>query len=133
MLVFSHFLLPMGVLLKHRNPRTKILPFSLLESCKYDEFCFLFNVAKKQRCDTNSILSAISQNYYWSKGQLISHKHAVSNSKNIKFDEGVGINEKKSTIHNQRKHNLASIKLHYSCRQKEDRNIELSQYSMHYQ
>ena len=60
----------------------------------------------------NSILSAISQNYHWSKGQLISYKHAVSTSKNIKFNDRVGINQKESTIHNQRKHNLASIKLH---------------------
>ena len=40
-----------GVLLEYRNPKTNILPFSLLQSCKYDDFCYLFNVAKKQRCD----------------------------------------------------------------------------------
>ena len=37
----------MGVLLEYRNPKTNILPLSLLESCKYDEFRSLFNVAKK--------------------------------------------------------------------------------------
>ena len=44
----------MGVLLEYRNPTTNILPFSLLESCKYDEFRSLFNEAKKQRCDTKN-------------------------------------------------------------------------------
>ena len=42
----------MGVLLEYRNSKTNILPFSPLQSCKYDEFCSLFNVAKEQRCDT---------------------------------------------------------------------------------
>ena len=36
----------MDVLLEYRNPKTNILPFSLLESCRYDEFRSLFNVAK---------------------------------------------------------------------------------------
>ena len=42
----------MGVLLENRNPKTNILPFSLPQSCKYNDFGSLFNVAKKQRCDT---------------------------------------------------------------------------------
>ena len=42
----------MAVLLEYKNPKTNYLPFSLQQSCKYDEFCSLFNVAKKQRCDT---------------------------------------------------------------------------------
>ena len=44
----------MGVLLEYRNPKTNILPSSFLESCKYDEFRSLLNVAKKQRCDTKN-------------------------------------------------------------------------------
>ena len=48
---FFFFFCTMGVLLEYRNPKTNILPFSLLQSCKYDEFCSLFNAAKKQRCD----------------------------------------------------------------------------------
>ena len=31
-----------------------LLPFSLLESCKYDDFPSLFNEAKKQKCDTKN-------------------------------------------------------------------------------
>ena len=46
----------MGVRLKYRNSKTNILPFSLLQSCKYDDFCSLFNVWKKQRCDTSRVL-----------------------------------------------------------------------------
>ena len=49
---FCTFCWTMGVLLEYRKPKTNILPFSLLESCKYDEFCSLFNATKKQRCDT---------------------------------------------------------------------------------
>ena len=50
---FSHFFCwTMGILLEYRNLKTNILPLSLLQSCKYDDFCSLFNVAKKQRCDT---------------------------------------------------------------------------------
>ena len=51
---FRIFCWTMGVLLEYRNPKTNILPFSLLESCKYDEFHSLFNVAKKHRCDTKN-------------------------------------------------------------------------------
>ena len=39
------------------TPKTKILPFSLLENCKYDEFRSSFNVAKKLRCDTRMVFS----------------------------------------------------------------------------
>ena len=46
----------MGVLLEYRNPKAISLPFSLLESYKYDEFCSLFNVEKKQRCNTKSMV-----------------------------------------------------------------------------
>ena len=45
------FFWTMGVLLEYRNPKTNVLPFSLLQSCKYDEFCSVFSVAKKQRYD----------------------------------------------------------------------------------
>ena len=44
----------MGVILEYRNPKINILPFSLLESSKYDEFRSLFNEAKKQKCDTKN-------------------------------------------------------------------------------
>ena len=40
----------MGVLLQYRNPKINILPLSLLQSCKYDDF--FCSVGKKQRCDT---------------------------------------------------------------------------------
>ena len=43
---FAFFCWTMGVLLEYRNPKTNILPFSLLESCKYDEFRFLFKKKK---------------------------------------------------------------------------------------
>ena len=49
---FFFFCWTMVVLLEYRNPKTNILPLSLLQSCKYDDFCSLFNVAKKMRCDT---------------------------------------------------------------------------------
>ena len=37
---------------KCRNEITNATSNSLLHSCKYDDFCSLFNVAKKMRCDT---------------------------------------------------------------------------------
>ena len=49
---FAFFCWTMGVLLEYRNPKTNILPLSLLQSCKYDDFYSIFNVGKKQRCDT---------------------------------------------------------------------------------
>ena len=49
---FFFFCWTMGVLLEYRNPKTNISPFSLLHSCKYDEFCSLSNVGIKYRCDT---------------------------------------------------------------------------------
>ena len=42
---FFFFFCTMGVPVEYRNPKTNILPFSLLESCKYDEFHSLFNKA----------------------------------------------------------------------------------------
>ena len=39
---------------EYKNFKTNILPFSHRQSFKYDDFCSLFNVAKKQRCDTVS-------------------------------------------------------------------------------
>ena len=58
-----------GVLVEYRNPKTNILPFSLLQSFKYDEFCSLFNVGKKQRCDT--VLYSVVFNFL---GLFIKHK-----------------------------------------------------------
>ena len=49
MLVFSHFFCwTMGVLLECRNLQTNILPLSLLQSCKYDDFYSIFNVGKNR-------------------------------------------------------------------------------------
>ena len=54
-LVLSHFFCwTMGVLLEYRNPKINIVPFSLQESCKYDDFPSLLNEAKKQKCDTKN-------------------------------------------------------------------------------
>ena len=49
---FFFFCWTMCVLLEYRNPKTNILPFSLLQTCKYDDFYSIFNVGKKQKCDT---------------------------------------------------------------------------------
>ena len=45
---FAFFCRTMGVLLEYTNSKTNILPFSLLRSGKYDEFCSLINVGKSR-------------------------------------------------------------------------------------
>ena len=65
MLVFSQFFF-VGLWVyfwNKENLKTNILLFSLLQSCKYDDFCCLFNVAKKQRCDT--VLYLIGFNFFF--------------------------------------------------------------------
>ena len=49
---FFFFFLAYGCTFGILKPKTNISSFSLLKSCKYDEFCSLINAAKKQRRDT---------------------------------------------------------------------------------
>ena len=51
---FLFFSRTMAVLLEYINPRTNILPLSILRSCKYGGLRSLFNVAKRQWDDTRS-------------------------------------------------------------------------------